>query len=102
MIGVHGIPISPAKMLVKTVHYRLENLPEENRKKFIVVDSVPEKEILAGKRAVRYINPKTKEQWIEYKDKPPSQEETLIEMSAKLDELNTKIAELVELTRTLK
>jgi len=95
MIGVHGIMVDKNKMLIKTVHYKLETLPKESKDKFIIVDSVPEKIQLKGKRIKQYINTKTKEITVEYEDRPLSQEESLGEISAKL-------SELIEETKKLK
>jgi len=103
-MGVHGIMITPEKMLVKTVHNRLETLPQENQDRFIVVDSVPEKVQMRGKGAKRYINPKTKEQWVEYEDRALTVEESaedqvtaVKEQTTKLSELSTKLDRLITL-----
>ena len=95
--GVHGIMVTPEKMLIKTIHYRLETLPQLNQDRFIVVDSVPEKEQRYAKSAKQYINPKTKKQWTEYEDRPLNAEEAATEQVGKLAELSTKLDQLIAL-----
>jgi len=79
--------INPDKAKVGVIHYRPDLLNVEQKKKAIVVERVPDAIVEKGKSPQLYINPKTKDMWYEYEDRPLSEIELLQEISEKLTEL---------------
>ena len=90
MIALFHEAVSSEKDRVTVIHYKPERLPEEQKKAIILIEdeALPEAgDLKKGKKAVLYVNPKTKELWYEYEDRPLTQEELLSEISAKLTSL---------------
>ena len=89
MIGIHGIQVGN-RVEVKTIHYNVDSLPEANKAKFTMVESLPEEPTLVkGKRNVLYLDPKTKALTYEQKDRPLSQEEVMADLAVAMAEQNT-------------
>ena len=85
--------ISEEKAKVAGVHYQPDQLSEETLAKGIIVDEVIALplEVPIGKSAVRYINPQTKEQWVEYVDRELTEDE---KMRQKIELLEGSVMEL--------
>lgn len=89
MIALFHEKVSSSKDRVTVKHFKPERLTEEQRAAAIFYedDAMPVEEIRPGKSAVLYVNTETKELWVEYEDRPLSQEELLMEISSKLTTL---------------
>lgn len=72
---------------VVLIHYAPELLGAEDLKEGILVESVPEAELKAGKQPVLYINTQTKEMWYEYEDIPLPAEERIAQLERENAEL---------------
>ena len=91
MIALFHIPVSEGKDRVTNIHYKPERLTAEQKQAAIILPidekDMPERENRPGKFAALYINPQTEELWVEYEDRPLTQEELLMEISQKLTNL---------------
>lgn len=76
--------ITEERAKVNVIHYKEPEKEITDNVPYIVVSSIPEPVTIVGKKAVPYCNPKTKEFWYEYEDKPLAVSE---EMSAQADYL---------------
>ena len=64
--------------------------PEEliNKGNYIMIESVPKAEQIAGKSALPYCNPQTGEFWYEYVDRPLTEKEKITELENAVLELS--------------
>jgi len=93
MIAVHGIPVGPDKVEVKTINYNPDKLPEASKSKFVWLDYLPEKPAYTkGKRDVLFLNPKTKELWYEQQDRPVTSDEAMSDLAIALASQNAEIS----------
>ncbi len=91
MIAIFNESVSVGKNKVGVIHYKPERLTAEQKANAILLDidevDMPKADVIAGKTGILYINPQTKKLWYEYEDRPLTQDELLMEISAKLTEL---------------
>jgi len=67
--------INDEKHRIISYHPQPEKLTDEQKEGTYEVEEMPEKEQRVGESGIRYFNPKTKEVWVEYKERPLSPEE---------------------------
>jgi hypothetical protein len=85
--------ISDERVRIGVIHYKPHKLTEEQRAQGILLDitekDLPRPEYRAGFGGELYLNPKTGALWYEYVARPKTQEELLLDICSKLDELIT-------------
>ena len=75
MIFIRTEKITDDKHRITMHHTNPDKLTDKQKNGGYLVESLPQKEQKLGKSAVRYYNPQTNEIWVEYNDRPLSQEE---------------------------
>lgn len=70
------------------------SLTEDQKAQAIVVDELPPEEYKSGKYVEFYVNPRTKEVWIEYKDRELTPQEEIDQLKQQNSELMFAVAEL--------
>jgi len=65
--------------------------PIELEQNGVLVDILPDLEVLPGKTAILYVDKSTKNVWYEYVDKPLTREE---ELEQRVDDLTLQVAQL--------
>ncbi len=91
--------ITEEKHLVVVIDYRPDLLTEEQKEGGYLVEDVPNPDIIVGKVSELYYNPKTKEIWYEYFDRPLTVEEIanqkLAEQQSQIDELTLLLGDVL-------
>ncbi len=80
---------------VSFVHYVPSQLPETVLATGILVEDIPEPEVIERKAPVLYFNPQTSELWYEYIDRPLTQEEQLADLAARQKATEDALLELL-------
>ena len=92
---------SAERARVYGVHYKPETLSAAQVAAGVLLDKEPavpaNEEIPAYTNPVLYVNPTTKATWWEYEARDKTQEETLAELSAKLDAAAADIKKILEM-----
>ena len=98
MIFIRTEKITDDKHKIAMHHPDPSKLTDKQKKGGYLVDSLPVKEQKLGKSAVRYYNPNTKEVYVEYNDRPLSQEEMETEEAKEIfkEEGRKEIRKLVQ------
>lgn len=89
LVGFQKITETRAKVM--TIDY----VSNQEGETSILVTEVPPAEIIFGKAAETYINPKTREIWYEYIDRPLTPDEALHQLKEKQDLMQQAIDDLI-------
>lgn len=83
------------RLKVNAINHTSDTIPLDAKQTVLKVDTLPAKEILYGKRAVTYANPKTGEIWYEYVDRPLTQEEVIGDLVATNRDISAKLDSII-------
>jgi|HigsolmetaAR203D_1030402.scaffolds.fasta_scaffold00989_15 hypothetical protein len=81
MLKIRFSKISEDKAIVTVIEYQHDGLTDDNS---MLVNSIPEEQPQVGKSGVLYVNPRTKELWYEYLDRPLTPEEKIAQLEEQL------------------
>lgn len=87
MIAYFGTLETDTRFRVGKIHFKPEQLTEEQLVGAIMVETHTEPEVMPRKVSVLYVNPQTLETWYEYIDRPPTQEELMQDFVVEMEKM---------------